>query len=197
MPCRYVRCARSRSGGRGRCRFSPPPPPLLSLPRILAVLVAGCPVWVSLVMPAHTPLHVVCAFRELGPVALSVRAACSLCVCVPTHPQRSRLPPSRCRLARALREVRSQVAGRAVPGVLCPTAFLARVPCSACRWWGWVGGGPRVSRRVPRWCCGVSGVGHSPSPDRPSYGQAAGARSPCFLGRSVCGHGGPSQHHMA
>ena len=54
--------------------------------------------------------------------------------------------------------------------------------------------GPRVSRPVPRWCCGRSGVGHSPSPDRPSLGQAAEARCPCSFGRAGCGRWGPSTY---
>ena len=48
------------------------------------------------------------------------------------------------------------------------------------------GGGRLVPLR------GVSGVGHSPSPDRPSLGQAAGACCPFFLG---AGGVGVEAHH--
>ena len=50
------------------------PPPLPSLP-----VLRGSPVCVcGLSLHAGTPFHVVCAFRGLGPVAISVRAVCPL-----------------------------------------------------------------------------------------------------------------------
>ena len=49
----------------------------------------GCP----LPSPAGTPFQVVCAFRELGPVALLVRAACPLCVGALALPRCSPPPP--------------------------------------------------------------------------------------------------------
>ena len=64
---------------------------------------SGCP----LPSTAGMPCQVVYAFRELGPVALLVRAACPLCVSVLALPWCSGLPPSSCRFARALREIHS------------------------------------------------------------------------------------------
>ena len=67
-----------------------------------------------------------------------------------------------------------------------------RISCSGflfCLWL--VGGGvPALSSPVLFPC----GVGHSPSPDRPSLGLATGARCPCFLGRGKCGRGGLSPY---
>ena len=72
------------------CRVSPvspfPPP---RVPRcVLRAVPSGCP----LPSLAGTPFHAVCAFRELGPVALVVFPACPLCVCALALP-RSPLPP--------------------------------------------------------------------------------------------------------
>ena len=119
---------------------APPPlavPPSCPSRRWWRVAPSGC----SLFSPAGTPFHVVCAFRELRPVALLVRAACLLCVCVLALVGWSCSPSFRCLLARALCEVPSQDAGRAVLGGSCPSAFPARVPCSACHWWGGACGG--------------------------------------------------------
>ena len=73
---------------------------------------SGCP----FSLPAGTPLSEVCAFRELGPVALLVRAGCPLGVCVRASLRCSRLPPFLCLVARAPGEVPWQDAGRAVAG---------------------------------------------------------------------------------
>ena len=66
-----------------------PPPCSFPLPSgpsrcVLRIVLSGCP----FPSPAPTPFHAVCAFRGLGPVALQVRAACSLHVCVLVHPGR-------------------------------------------------------------------------------------------------------------
>ena len=69
------------SGGSGRClvlclpRFPLPAP---RVPRcVWRAVPSGCP----LSSLAGTPFHAVCAFRELGPVALLVVPACPWCVC--------------------------------------------------------------------------------------------------------------------
>ena len=118
-------------GGRGRCRFSLLPLgsclPLRPSPCVLRVVPPGFP----FPSPAGTPFHAVCAFRGLGPVALWVRAAWPLPVCALVLPRRTRPPPVRVGVARALRAVPVQGASRAVPGGLCPSAFPAPVPRSA------------------------------------------------------------------
>ena len=193
VPCWCVCGARGRLGGWGRCRFSLPPSIAVPPPRpswcLWRVALSRCP----LSLPADTPFHVVCVLLQLGPLALFVRDVCSLCVCVITRPRCSPVPPSPCILARALREVPSQDGGRLVPGGSCLSTFPAQFPCFACCWWEGGGQpGPRASLLLSLWCGGVSGAGHSPSPNLPSLGRAAGAHCPVFLGRGGYGRGGPS-----
>ena len=80
-------------GGKGLCRFLSPPSPLVvpsSRPSscMWQVVQSGCP----LPSLAGTGLGVGCAFRELGPVVLVVRAVCPLCACSLALPRFLRLP---------------------------------------------------------------------------------------------------------
>ena len=80
-------------GGRGRCRvlclpcFPLPAPHFLRC--VWRAVLSGCP----LSSLGGTPVHAVCAFRGLGPVALLVFPACPLCVCALALSQRPRPPP--------------------------------------------------------------------------------------------------------
>ena len=83
-----------------------------------------------------------------------------------------------------------------LPGVgsLAPLRVgpLSRAGCARC------GGGtraPRGGRLLPG--CGASGVGRSPTPDRPSLGRAAGARYPLAVGAGGVGVGTRHQSHSA
>ena len=95
---------------------------------------------------AGTPFHAVCAFRELGPVALLVVPACSLRVCALALPRR--LPPPLGGVACAPRAAPALGAGRAVPRGPCPSTLPAPVPCSVWRAWG---GGAVRSWFPPTW----------------------------------------------
>ena len=122
------------SGGSGRylmclSRFLLPAP---RVPRcVWRAVPSGCP----LPSLAGTPFHAVCAFRELGPVALLVVPACPLCVCALAPPRRP-LPPPLGGVACAPRAVPALGAGRAVPRGPCPSACPAPVPCSVLLAWG-------------------------------------------------------------
>ena len=59
-----------------------------------------------------------------------------------------------------------------------------------CALWGWHKGA-RGGRLLPG--CGASGVGSSPSPNRPPSGRAAGAHYTLAVGAGGCGRGDPSQ----
>ena len=138
------------------------PSPLLSLPRLPRSACGGLP------RPG-----VPCSRLLVRDFMWSVRSLssvrwpfwCSLYVCVLAHPRWSGLPPSCCCLGRALREVPSQDAHRAVRGGSCPSAFSARVPCSACRGLGGraarpsrlPSGSPVVFRGVRVWALSLPG----------------------------------------
>ena len=106
---------------------------LASLPSkaSLAVRVAAVPSGCPFPSPAGTPFHVVCAFYGLGLVGLRLRVACPLGVGVLALPRCTRLPPPPVGVARAVRAVLGQGAGRAVPYGSCLFAFPAPVPCSS------------------------------------------------------------------
>ena len=120
---------------------------------------SGCP----LPSLAGTPFHAVCAFRELGPIALLVVPACLLRVCALALPRRPFPPPSwvvwRAHLARfrhwalvgpfhvvrapprvLLRSLApSGVLGGGRSGPGSPLPRLACTPCEGCvprGWWG-------------------------------------------------------------
>ena len=59
-----------------------------------------------------------------------------------------------------------------------------------CALWGRHGGAWGGEGLLPG--CGASGVGHSPTPDCPPSGQAAGAHYPLAVGAGGCGRGDPS-----
>ena len=125
-----VRHSRPVRGGWGRCRVLCLPCFSLPAPRFLCcvwqAVSSGCP----LSSLAGTPFHAVCAFHELGPVALLVFPACPLCVCALPLSRRPRPPPPRVGVARAPRAVPVLGAGRAVPLGPCPSGCPASVPCS-------------------------------------------------------------------
>ena len=85
-PVRVCAALAARLGGSGRylvlclSRFPLPAP---RVPRcVWRAVLSGCP----LPSLAGTPFHAVCAFRELGPVALLVVSPCPLRVCAPPPP---------------------------------------------------------------------------------------------------------------
>ena len=156
---------------------------------------SGCP----LPSLAGTPFHAVCAFRELGPVALLVVPACPLHVCALALPRRPLPPPWLVWRAHLARSRHWALVGpfhvvRAPPRVL-PRSLVPS---------GVLGGGGQVrSRFPPTWlgavgvaegrpwggCLpllrGASGVRRSPSPDCPPTGRAVGVRYPRTVGASV------------
>ena len=95
VQCRVCVCAAlaAGSGGSGRylvlclSRFPLPAPPVP--PFVWRDVPSGCP----LPLLAGTPFHAVCAFCELGPVALLVVTACPLCVCALALPWCALPPP--------------------------------------------------------------------------------------------------------
>ena len=92
-PVRVCAALAAGLGGSGRSlvlclsRFPLPAP---RVPRcVWRSVPSGCP----LPSLAGTPFHAVCAFRELGPVALLVVPACPLLVCARALPRRPPPPP--------------------------------------------------------------------------------------------------------
>ena len=189
-------------------RFSLPAPRVLRC--LWQAVLSGCP----LPSLAGTPFHVVCAFRELGPVALLVFPACPLRVCALALPRRP-LPAPLGGVACAPRAVPALGAGRAVPRGPCPSACPAPVPCSVWRAWGgavrsrfpptWlglhalcglraagvVGGRPRGG--VACHCCeGRLVSGAVPAPTARPLGRAAGVPRPVCSWCGRCGRGDPA-----
>ena len=108
---------------------SPVPP--FHFPAFPALCVAGRSIWVSLTL----------ACRYAIPCGLCVPLARSdcpsgfprvsfACVCARAPAASAPLPPHRVDVARALRVVPVQGAGRAIPCGSCPSAFSAPVPCA-------------------------------------------------------------------
>ena len=128
-------------GGWGRCRVLCLPPFPLPAPRFLRCVWRAVPSGCPLSSLAGTPVHAVCAFRGLGPVALLVFPACPLCVCALALSRRPRSPPPPLvGVARTPRVVPVLGAGRPVPLSPCPSACPASVPCSVwLAWRGWPG----------------------------------------------------------
>ena len=108
---------------------------LLPAPRVPCSVWRAVPSECPLRSLAGTPFHAVCAYRELGPVALLVVPACPLPVCALALPRRPPPPPLG-GVACAPRTVPALGAGRAVPRGPCPSACPAPVPCSVWRAWG-------------------------------------------------------------
>ena len=214
-PVRVCAALAAGSGGSGRylvvclSRFPRPAP---HVPRcVWRAVPSGCP----LPSLAGTPFHAVCAFRELGPVALLVVPACPLRVCVlalrcvrppPWVVWRAHLARSRhwalvgpFHVVRApLRVLLRSLApsgvlggGRSGPGSALPG--LPCTPCGGCvprGWWGAVPGGgwpATVVRGV--WCQALS----LPRPPI-VWGGQPGYRDPCFPGAVGAGVG--TQHRF-
>ena len=124
-PVRVCAALAAGSGGSGwylvlcLSRFPLPAP---HVPRcVWRAVLSGCP----LPSLAGTPFHAVCAFRELGPVALLVVPACPLRVCALAPPRRPLPPPPLGGVACAPPAVPALGAGRAVPRGPCPSACPA------------------------------------------------------------------------
>ena len=204
-PVRVCTALAARSGNSGRylvlcvSRFPLPAP---RVPRcVWRAVLSGCP------LPAlvGTPFHAVCAFRELGLVALLVVPACPLRVCVLALPRRL-FPPPLGGVACAPRAVPALGAGRAVPRGPCPSACPAPVPSSVWRAWGGGGSGPSspllglglwgwrrgVPGGVAFHCCkGRLGSGAPPPPTARPLGGLLGSATHVLWARA-CGCGGPS-----
>ena len=149
-PVRVCAALAAGSGGSGRylvlclSRFPLPAPRVPR--RVWQGVLAGCP----LPLLDGTPFHVVCAFCELGPVALLVVPACPLCVCALALPRRP-LPPPLGGVVCAPREVSALGAIGAVPRGPFPSACPAPVPCSV--WHVGGGGGPGPVPPYLAWGC--------------------------------------------
>ena len=155
VQCHVCVCAAlaAGSGGSGRylasclSRFPLPAP---RVPRcVWRAVLSGCP----LPSLAGTPLHAVCAFRALGPVALPVVPACPPRVCALALSRCPPPPPGG--VACASRVVPALGAGRAVPRGPCPSACPAPVPCTVWRAWG--RSGPVPFPPYLAWGCGGGG----------------------------------------
>ena len=205
------------SGGSGRylvlclSRFPLPAPPV---PRcVWRAAPSRCP----LPSLAGTPFHAVCAFRELGPVALLVVPACPLRVCALALPRRPLPPPWVVWCAHLARSWHWALVGpfhvvpappRVLPRSLAPSGMLgggrsgpgsslpglACTPCGGCvprDWWGAVPGGgwpAGVVRGV--WCQALS----LPWPPVLWSGQP-GYRDPCVPGAVGAGVGTQHRFH--
>ena len=177
FPVRVCAALAAGSGGSGRClvsclpRFPLPGP---HVPRCVWWAVpSGCP----LPSVAGTPFHAVCAFRELGPVALPVVPACPFRVCALALPRCALPRPPLGIVACAPRAVPALGAGTAVPRGPCPSVCAAPVPCSVWRAWG----GAARSWFPPN-CLGVV---------RPPWGGSAHPSHACAAGRVGGGGGRP------
>ena len=211
VQCPFRVCAALAAGSRGSgrylvlCLFRYPLPAPHVRRCLWRAVPSGCPLpWL-----AGTPFHAVCAFRELGPVALLVVPACPLRVCALALPRRP-LPSPLGVVVCAPRAAPALGTGRAVPRGPCPSACPAPVPCSVWRAWG---GGVR-SRFPPTWlglhallglraagvvggrpwggvachCCeGRLVSGAVPPPTARPLGRAAGVPRPVCSGCGRCG----------
>ena len=152
----------------------------LPAPRVLRCVWRAVPSGCPLPSLAGTPFHAVCAFRQLGTVALLVVPACPLGVCALALPRRPLPPRPLGGVACAPRAVPALGASRAVSRGPCPSACPAPVPCSvACLGGGRSGTGsplPGLRLCAPRgaspWrsCAGGrvlgggGGAAHAPCP---------------------------------
>ena len=214
-PVRVCAALGAGSGGSGRylvlclSRFTLPAP---CVPRcVWRAVPSGCP----LPSLGGTPFHAVCAFCELGPVALLVVPACPLRVCalaLPWHP----LPPPwvvwRAHLTRSWHWALVapfhvfRAPSRVLPRSLAPSGVLwgggdpvpvppylawpARPVGAVCRGGGW---GPSPGGGAACHCCEgrlVSGA-VPPATARP-LGRAAGVPRPVCSGCGRCGRGDPA-----
>ena len=184
-PVRVCAALAAGSGSSGRylvlC-LSSFPLPAPRVPRcVWRAVTSGCP----LALLAGTPYHAVCAFRELGPVALPVIPACPLRVCALALPWRPLPPPPwvvwRAHLARSLHWALVgpfhvvHAPPRVLPRSLDPSGVL---------------GGGRSGPRSPLpglglLLRGASEARCSPSPDCPPTGRAVGVRYPRAVAAAV------------
>ena len=178
-PVRVCAALAAGSGGSGRylvlclSRFPHAAP---RVPRcVWRAVPSGCP----LPSLAGTPFNAVCAFRELGPIALLVVPACPLRVCALALLRRP-LPPPLGSVACAPLAVPGVGAGRAVPRGPCPSACPAPVPCSVWRAWG--GGRSGPGSPLPGFACTPRG-GCVP---RGWWGAVPGKGWPATVVRGVC-----------
>ena len=202
-PLRVCAALAAGSGGSGRylvlC-LSPFPLPAPLVPRcVWRAVPFKCP------LLAGTPFHAVCAFRELGPVALLVVPVCPLRVCALALPRRPLSPPLG-GVACAPRVVLALGAGRAVSRGPCASVCPAPVPCSV---WRALGGGasgpgsPLLGLGLWGWRKGVPGgggfhccegrlrSGASPLPNARQLGGLLGSATHVLWARA-CGCGGPT-----
>ena len=126
-PVRVCAALTAGLGGSGRYLVLCPSRFPLPAPHVPRCVWRAVPSGFPLPLLAGTPFHAVCAFREVGPVALLVVPACLLRVCPLRLPRRP-LPPPLGVVACAPRAVPALGAGRAVPRGLCPSACPAPVP---------------------------------------------------------------------
>ena len=151
-PSVCARCSWPVRGARAGtwCCVSPASP----FPPRVSRAACGGPSRPGVPYPRSLPFHAVCAFRELGPVALLVVPACSLRVCALALPRRP-IPPPLGGVACAPRAVPALGAGRAVRRGPCPSACPAPVPSSVwCAWAGRYGPGsplPGLGLSAPLW----------------------------------------------
>ena len=184
-PVRVCAAFAAGTGGSGRylvlclSRFPLPAP---RVPRCLwRAVQSGCP----LPSLAGMRFHAVCAFRELGPVALLVVPACPSRVCALALPRRP-LPPPLGGVACAPRAVPALGAGRAPPRVL-PRSLAPS---------GVLGGGGGLVPVPPyvAWGCCCGGrlrSGAVPSPTARPLGGLSGSATHVLWAR-VCECGGPT-----
>ena len=92
-PVRVCAALAAGWGGPGRYLVLCPPRFPLPAPRVSRCVWRAVPSGCPLPSLAGTPFQAVCAFRELGPVALLVFPACPLCVCALALPRRPLPPP--------------------------------------------------------------------------------------------------------
>ena len=196
-PVRVCAALAVSSGGSGRylvlC-LSCFPHPAPRCPRcVWRAVPSGCP----LPSPAGTPFHAVCAFHELGLVALLVVPACPLRVCALALPRRP-LPSPLGGVPCAPRVVPALGAGRALPRGPCPSACPAPVPCPVSRAWG--GGGPVPVRPYPAWGCCCEGCLRSGAPPPPTarpLGGLLGSATHVLWARGGASVGTRRQPHSA
>ena len=196
-PVRVCAALAAGSGGSGRClvlclsRFPHPAP---RVPRcVWRAVPSGCP----LPSLAGTPFHAVCAFRELGPVALLVVPVCPLHVCALALPQRPLPCPWvvwRAHLARSrhwalvgpFHVVRAPP--RVLPRSLAPSGVLGG------------GGGPVPVPPYLAWGCCCEGRLRSGAPPPPSarpLGGLLGSATHWLWVRGGAGVGTRHQPHSA